>query len=74
MVIMRIPDVARVTGLSRTTIWRLERAGNFPRRLRLSANSVGWSSEEVAAWLEALPRGMAGSPAGAAEQSGREAS
>jgi prophage regulatory protein len=57
--ILRSGDVIRCTGLSRTTIWRLERAGKFPRRLRLSANSVGWSSDEIEAWLAGRPRGMA---------------
>jgi prophage regulatory protein len=40
-----------MTGLSRSTRWRLERAGRFPRRLRLSANAIGWLEEELLAWL-----------------------
>ncbi len=33
-------------------VWRLERAGRFPRRIRLGANRVGWSLREVAGWIE----------------------
>ncbi len=50
---MREPEVAHVTGLSRTTRWRLERAGKFPRRRRISANAVGWLASEIRAWMEA---------------------
>jgi predicted DNA-binding transcriptional regulator AlpA len=31
------PELHAVVGLSRTTIWRMERAGQFPRRVLLSA-------------------------------------
>jgi prophage regulatory protein len=47
----RVPEVERVTGLSRTTIWRLERQNEFPRRRRLSANAVGWLESEIRAWM-----------------------
>ena len=44
-----------VTGLSRSTIWRLERSLRFPRRRLLSDGRVGWFSSEVEAWLQARP-------------------
>jgi len=37
-------------------IGRLERAGRFPRRIKLGTNSVGWVEEEVDAWLEERAR------------------
>ncbi|MCX7143777.1 MAG: AlpA family phage regulatory protein [Proteobacteria bacterium] len=39
-------------GLSRTTIWRMERAGCFPRRRQLSSNSVAWLQSEVEHWKQ----------------------
>jgi prophage regulatory protein len=60
MAILRTTDVIRLTGLSRTTLWRLERRGGFPARLRLGPNSVGWLDDEVRQWIKARPRGMAG--------------
>lgn len=60
MTILRTPDVIRATGLSRTTLWRLERLGDFPPRVRLGANSIGWVESEVQAWIETRPRGMTG--------------
>ena len=50
--ILRGPAVMEMTGLSRTSIWRRERRGDFPRRIRLGPNSVGWMSDEVTAWVE----------------------
>jgi predicted DNA-binding transcriptional regulator AlpA len=46
-VLQRVP-------LSRTTLWRLERVGAFPRRLRISPNRVGWLESDVDAWVEAM--------------------
>jgi predicted DNA-binding transcriptional regulator AlpA len=58
MHIIRAADLAHITGLSRTTIWRLERRGQFPQRIRLSRNTVGWRLEEIRDWIESRPRGM----------------
>jgi prophage regulatory protein len=38
--LLRFPAVRDRTGLSRSTIWRLERKGAFPRHHRISANAV----------------------------------
>jgi len=56
--IRRLPMVMARTGLSATTIWRMERRGEFPKRLRLSANAVGWREEELKAWIDARDRGV----------------
>jgi prophage regulatory protein len=55
MKLIRAKQVAQVTGLSRGTIYRLERAGSFPSRRRLSANSVAWIEHEITAWMESRP-------------------
>ena len=41
------------TSLSRTTIWRLARKGDFPPYVKLSPNRIGWSLQAVDAWLSA---------------------
>ncbi len=48
---LREPEVRRITGLSRTTRWRLEKAGKFPARRQISDNAVAWFSSEVQAWM-----------------------
>lgn len=56
MRILRIDAVVERTGLSRTTIWRRERAGKFPRRKTLgSSSAVGWLEHEIEEWIDSLP-------------------
>jgi len=49
--IIRKPELLERTGLSDTTIWRLERKGMFPERLRIGGNAVGWLASEFESWL-----------------------
>ena len=44
--------LARVP-LSRTTLWRMEREGLFPQRIKLSENRVGWLEGDIEAWIAA---------------------
>ncbi|MFN2421529.1 MAG: helix-turn-helix transcriptional regulator [Gemmatimonadota bacterium] len=53
---LRIRQVVDQTGLSRTSIWRLEAAGRFPCRRRLGDDAVGWVEEEIEAWLKDRPK------------------
>ena len=48
---VRIREVERLTGLSKTSLRRLERQGTFPRRRQLSPGSVGWPEAEIFEWL-----------------------
>jgi prophage regulatory protein len=51
--IVREPECAERTGLSRSTRWRLERRGRFPRKRQLSPGCRGWLESELAAWIAA---------------------
>ncbi len=48
----RLPVVMRATGLSRSTIRRLELGGGFPRRVKLSGRSMGWRATDILGWLK----------------------
>lgn len=48
--------VQDITGLSRTTAWRLQRAGSFPAPVRISVNRVAWRESELMAWAAARTR------------------
>ena len=48
---IREEECEHTTGLSRTTRWRREQAGQFPKRRRISANAVGWLESEIQEWL-----------------------
>lgn len=49
--IIRKPELLNTVGLSDPTIWRMEKDGKFPKRLRLGGNSCGWLESEVNGWL-----------------------
>ena len=56
--IIRRAEVLKRTGLSNTTMWRLERDGDFPARVQLTdAGSVGWVESEVDRWIHDRVRG-----------------
>lgn len=48
---MRLHEVTSVVPYSPQHIRRLEQANQFPRRVRIGANRVGWVREEVEQWL-----------------------
>lgn len=61
---LRIKQVCDLTGLSRATIYALEKAGKFPTKVALGERAVAWRESEVDAWMEKRK---------AAVKSGREA-
>ena len=50
--IVRMKYVVFTTGLSKTTIYRLEKEGNFPKRVSLGARSVGWFKHDIQDFLK----------------------
>ncbi|WP_283809519.1 helix-turn-helix transcriptional regulator [Bradyrhizobium brasilense] len=54
--ILRLATVKETTGLSRSTIYRMMDAGQFPRPLRLGPGSVGWRTSAVVGWIDGLER------------------
>jgi len=55
MEILDAKAISIITGLSRSTIWRLERKGAFPRRIQLSPGRVGWEKNSVEAYIKSRP-------------------
>jgi prophage regulatory protein len=50
--ILRISQVTAVTGLSRSTIYRLQAEKRFPQSIRIADRAIGWLEADVLAWLE----------------------
>ncbi|QJU56827.1 AlpA family phage regulatory protein [Sphingomonas sp. AP4-R1] len=48
---LRQEEVIARTTLSESTIRRRERAGTFPRRVMLGANSVAWYASDIDDWI-----------------------
>jgi prophage regulatory protein len=51
--IKRLKTAIDYVGLSRSTIYRLMKLGQFPTPLRLGPNSIGWDTADLDAWLDA---------------------
>jgi prophage regulatory protein len=48
----RLPAVKKITGLARTTIYELIKAGEFPKPIPISRRGVAWSEIEIVDWQE----------------------
>lgn len=48
---LRWPRVHAITGLSRTTVWRAEKAGLFPQRRQIGVKSVAWLQSDIQQWV-----------------------
>ena len=45
-------QVRDLTGLGRTTAWRMRQAGDFPDPVPISPGRVAWRERDIAAWNE----------------------
>lgn len=48
---LRRAEVEAITGLSRSSIYRLMDAGDFPRPVKLTGKAVRWPESAIATWL-----------------------
>ncbi len=46
------PELHQMVPLADSTIWEMERRGEFPKRFLLTPRCVVWDLAEVEAWLE----------------------
>ena len=51
MRILRRTDVQKMTGLSRSTIYRWSSNGSFPKPSKLGPRAVGWPEAQIRAWI-----------------------
>ncbi len=51
--IILAPERRQLVPYSDMNIWRMEKDGRFPRRIKLGPNRVGWSLKEVLDWIAA---------------------
>lgn len=53
--LIRCGEVEKMTGLSRSHIYGLMRAGKFPKQVSISPGSVRWKLSEIQEWMDNLP-------------------
>ena len=49
--LIKLPEVIRLTGYSRDSVYRLGKEGKFPRRVELSDRASRWREDEILAWI-----------------------
>ena len=62
MRILNSNEVVKKIGWSKVTVWRMERAGLFPKRINLSDRRVGWKESEIEDWVDSRPKGICAEP------------
>lgn len=50
--IIRVGELASLLGVSRTTLWRMEKAGELPSRINISQGVSGWLESDIKEWLD----------------------
>jgi prophage regulatory protein len=61
--ILRLRDVIKLTGLSRSTIYAEMAKGNFPQQLALTGQrSVGWNEKSITQWIHSRQTPAFGNP------------
>ena len=53
--LLRRRQVEEITGLSRSSIYRLMQDGEFPRPVKVGPAAVRWRASDITAWLESRP-------------------
>jgi prophage regulatory protein len=53
--LLAVKTVAGLTSLSRHSIYRLAKQGDFPTPVQVGPRRVAWRQSDVTAWLESRP-------------------
>ena len=50
--IIRLPEVKKAPGLSRSTIYKMMNEKTFPAQISLGPKSVGWLEADIQGWIQ----------------------
>lgn len=50
--VLRLNEVCQLIGVSRHTIWRHRRDGDFPKPIRIGRQCLGWRAGQIEAWID----------------------
>ncbi len=67
-VLIKRPEVERITLLSRSAIYAAMDAGEFPRPVRIGRRAVAWRLADIKAWLASRPTALPGGDQPASRQ------
>ena len=52
MQVLRLKELVKLFGLSKSTIYARIKEGDFPKPIRLGPRSIGWFQHDIESWLE----------------------
>jgi len=52
MKIIRAKALCQLLSISRSTLWRLEKSGNFPASFSYGKRTTGWLESDIIEWVE----------------------
>ena len=58
--LLRRTEVEALVGLSRSAIYSRLQSGDFPPPVKLGRGAIRWRSDELLAWVDALPKANPG--------------
>ena len=54
--VLRLPEVLKMTGISRASVYKRLKEGTFPQPIRLGPRTVGWRLSDLDLWLSSPER------------------
>ncbi|ANI33808.1 Prophage CP4-57 regulatory protein (AlpA) [compost metagenome] len=52
--LLRLPDVLRITGMGRNTVYTRIKEGTFPKQVKIGPKSVAWRQSDINQWMASL--------------------
>ena len=52
--LLRLNELTRMLGVSRSTVYRYLAAGRLPPPVHLSSRCIAWKASTITAWMDAL--------------------
>lgn len=52
MRVLKLKDVLSITGLGKTSLYKLIKLSQFPKPISLGLRAVGWLESEIEAWIQ----------------------
>ena len=53
--LLRLPAVMELTGLGRSTIYRMMSEGDFPKPIKLGQRAIAWPADTIRDWITSRP-------------------
>ena len=53
--LLRLREVVEITALSRSTIYRMAKTGQFPQSKQIGPRAVRWKLSDINAWIDSMP-------------------